>query len=257
MKIAITGKGGVGKTTLAASLAHTFVELGYSVIAVDADPDSNLAATLGYPHPETIIPLVEMKDLIEERTGAKTGSLGALFKLNPSVDDLPEKLWKVHNGIKLMAMGTVKKGGSGCVCPESILLRVLIQHLLLDRNEVIILDMEAGIEHLGRGTAKAVDLLLIVVEPGKRSVETAYRIKELAGHLGLKKIGVIGNKVRNEEEKNFLKENLGDFTLLGFIPYSLRIVDGYQRDLVPWLASDELYQEVKKIAIELKKNWGG
>jgi CO dehydrogenase maturation factor len=257
MKIAVTGKGGVGKTTLVASLAHAFVELGCLVMAVDADPDSNLAATIGYPHPETITPLVEMKDLIEERTGAKIGSLGALFKLNPKVDDLPEKLWKLHDGIKLMVMGTVKKGGSGCVCPESVLLRALIQHLLLVRNEVIILDMEAGIEHLGRGTARAVEILLIVVEPGKRSLETSYRIRELAEHLGLKKIGVVGNKVKNENEKSFLTENLRDFTIYGFLPYSEGIMEGYRRDIVPWKASPELYQEVKRIALELQKNWGG
>ena len=255
MKIAVTGKGGVGKTTLAASLAHAFVALGYSVVAVDADPDTNLAATLGFPAPETIRPLVEMKDLIEERTGAKTGSLGALIKLNPKVDDLPEKLLREHDGMKLMVMGTVKKGGSGCVCPESVLLRALIQHLLLARNEMVILDMEAGIEHLGRGTAKAVDMLLIVVEPAKRSLETSYRIRELAGHLGLKKIGVVGNKVRSEEERLFLQDNLRDFHLIGFLPYSESIVEGYQKDMVPWKASPEVYREVEKVALEIQKNW--
>jgi CO dehydrogenase maturation factor len=257
MKIAVTGKGGVGKTTFSASLAHAFAELGFSVLAVDADPDANLAATLGFSDPGSITPLVEMKELIEERTGAKTGSLGALFKLNPRVDDLPEKLWRVHDGIKLMVMGTVKRGGSGCVCPESVLLRALVQHLLLSRNEVVILDMEAGIEHLGRGTARAVEKLLIVVEPGMRSLETAYRIRELAGHLGLTNIGVVGNKVRNEEEKAFLRKNLSDFFILGFLPFSEKIVEGYQKDVVPWNASPEVYQEIKRIAGELQKNGSG
>jgi len=251
MKIAVTGKGGVGKTTVSACLVHALVEMGYTVLAVDADPDANLAATLGYPDPEKITPLVDMKDLIEERTGAKKGSLGALFKLNPKVDDLPEKLWKAHGGIRLMVMGTVKKGGSGCVCPESVLLKAMVQHLLLARNEAIILDMEAGIEHLGRGTASAVDMLIIVVEPGKRSIETAYRIRELAGDLGLTNIALIANKVSSEEEKVFLDENLKGFEVMGFLPFSTKVMEGYRRDLVPWLSSEELYREVKRIAERL------
>jgi len=153
MKIAIGGKGGVGKTLLAALLSKTFVESGYSVIAIDADPDGNLAATLGFPHPEKIIPISEMSALIEERTGAPPGKAGGYFKLNPRVDDLPENYSQEYSGIKLMVMGRLKRGGSGCYCPENALLQALVTHLLLGRDEVVILDMEAGIEHLGRATA--------------------------------------------------------------------------------------------------------
>jgi CO dehydrogenase maturation factor len=225
MKIAISGKGGVGKTLLAALLSKIFAESGYSVIAIDADPDANLAATLGFPHPEKITPISEMSDLIEERTGARPGKSAPYFRLNPRVDDIPEKYAHSLGGIRLMRMGNVKPGGSGCYCPENALLKTLLAHLLVARNEVVILDMEAGIEHLGRGTAGAVDALIVVVEPGRRSIETAFSIRELAAELGLKKLAVVGNKIRSQADKDFLISSLPGFNFLGFIPYDQAIVD--------------------------------
>ncbi|MFH1230474.1 MAG: AAA family ATPase, partial [Planctomycetota bacterium] len=180
MKIAITGKGGVGKTTVASLLAKAWVQDGYKVLAIDADPVASLGEALGFPESDKIIPLSEMSELIEERTGAKPGTLGQMFKLNPRVDDLTDKIAYLHNGIRLLVMGGVKTGGSGCVCPESSLIKSLIRHLLLDRDERVIIDMEAGIEHLGRSTADAVDYMIIIVEPGLRSIHTAQRIKILA-----------------------------------------------------------------------------
>ena len=225
MKIAISGKGGVGKTLLASLLSTVFVEFGYSVIAIDADPDANLAATLGFPHPEKITPISEMSTLIEERTGARPGQIAPYFKLNPKVDDLPEKYSLKYNSIKLMVMGRIKRGGTGCYCPEGALLQALITHLLLARDEVVILDMEAGIEHLSRGTARAVDKLIIVVEPGRRSVETAYRITSLAKDISLQNIAIVGNKFRNQSEREFLISSLPDFEFLGFIPYDQAVVE--------------------------------
>jgi CO dehydrogenase maturation factor len=225
MKIAIGGKGGVGKTLLAALLSKVFTEFGYSVIAIDADPDGNLAATLGFPRSEQIAPISEMSSLIEERTGAKPGESGGFFKLNPKVDDLPDEYSQEQRGIKLMVMGRLKKGGSGCYCPENALLRALVSHLLLARDEVVILDMEAGIEHLGRATAKAVDKLIIVVEPGRRSVDSAYRVNKLAEDIGLDNIAVVGNKIRSPEDKEFLISSLTGFEFLGFVPYDQAIVD--------------------------------
>lgn len=224
MKIAISGKGGVGKTLLASFLSKIFAASGYSVLAIDADSNSSLAATLGFPHPDEITPISEMKDLVEERTGARPGKSDVYFKLNPKVDDIPEKYWRQHNGIKLMVMGQVKRGGSGCYCAENVLLQALVNHLLLARNEVIILDMEAGIEHLGRATAKAVDKLIVVVEPGRSSIETAHRINKLAQDIGLKNIAIVGNKIRNQSEKDFLLSSLTDFPFLGFIPYEPAII---------------------------------
>lgn len=245
MKIAISGKGGVGKTLLASLLAKAFADSGYSVLAIDADPDANLAATLGFPHPENIIPISEMKDLIAERTGAKKGEL--YFKLNPKVDDLPEKYRVEHHGVKLMVMGRLKRGGSGCYCPENALLKALISHLLLTRNEVVIIDMEAGIEHLGRATASAVNKLIIVVEPGRRSLETAQNIKTLAQDIGVRNISVVGNKIRRQADKEFLISNLPDFEFLGFIPYDQAVIEADLANLPLFETSPRVANEVKNI----------
>jgi CO dehydrogenase maturation factor len=245
MKIAISGKGGVGKTTLASLLSKVFAEGGYSVIAIDADPNSNLAATLGIPNPDDITPISEMSALIEERTGAKPGKTGSFFKVNPKVDDLPEKYSFKYNGIRLMVMGRIKQGGTGCYCPENALLQALVTHLLLGRDEVVILDMEAGVEHLGRATAKAVDRLIVVVEPGRRSVETARRIKKLAEEIGLHNIAAVGSKVRSQSEREFLTSSLPDFEFLGFIPYDRAVVDAD-------LAGRPLYESSPKIIDEVR-----
>jgi CO dehydrogenase maturation factor len=225
MKIAISGKGGVGKTLLASLLAKAFAEEGYSVLAIDADPDANLAANLGFPNPDKITPISELSDLIEERVGAKPGQAGSFFKLNPKVDDLPEKYSVKVDGIRLMVMGRIKRGGTGCYCPEGALLQALLSHLLLQRKDVVILDMEAGIEHLTRGTAQGVDTLLVVVEPGRRSIETAQRIFELAKDLHMKNIAVVGNKIQSEAQKQFIQDNLPNIEFLGFIPYDEAIID--------------------------------
>ena len=180
MKIAISGKGGVGKTTVAAFLIRSLQMKGKLVLAIDADPDANLAQALGAKNAADITPISEMRPLIEERTETKIGTMGALFKMNPKVSDLPEKLSVDVDGVKLMVLGGVKTAEGGCICPQSILLKVLVAHLILVRDEVVVLDMEAGLEHLGRGTARAVDKMIVVVEPGSRSIETARQIKRLS-----------------------------------------------------------------------------
>jgi len=247
MKIAISGKGGVGKTTLASLLSKVFAEAGYSVIAIDADPNSNLAATLGIPNPDDITPISEMSALIEERTGVKPGQTGSFFKVNPKVDDLPEKYSFKYNGIRLMVMGRIKQGGTGCYCPENALLQALATHLLLGRDEVVIMDMEAGVEHLGRATAKAVDRLIVVVEPGRRSVETARRIKKLAGEIGLQNIAAVGSKVRSQSERDFMTSSLPDFEFLGFIPYDQAIVDADLANRPLFESSSKIIDEVRNI----------
>jgi CO dehydrogenase maturation factor len=225
MKLAISGKGGVGKTTFAALLIKTLSEDGKRVLAIDADPDANLAAALGIPNPLSIVPISDMKELIGERTGTTPGSIGGFFKLNPKVDDLPEKCSVEVDHIKFMRLGGVKKGGSGCICPESALLKALVAHVLLARDEVVVLDMEAGIEHLGRGTASATDKLIVVVEPGRRSVETAENIKRLAGEIGLNRIFLVGNKIRGESDQQFLEKYVTGFEWLGFLPYDEMIIE--------------------------------
>ncbi len=225
MKIAVSGKGGVGKTTLSAVLARIFAAEGKKVLAIDADPDANLAAALGFERPRDIVPISEMKELIAERTGTEPGKYGSIFKMNPKVDDLPDTIAKEVGGLKFMTLGGVKKGGGGCVCPESVLLKNLVMHLVLARDEVVVMDMEAGLEHLGRGTASAVDKLLIVVEPGRRSLDTAAHVRRLASDLRLANLGVVGNKVRHEKDMDFIRQGLPDFEILGYIPYSDEIVE--------------------------------
>ncbi|MBI2305496.1 MAG: AAA family ATPase [Chloroflexi bacterium] len=222
MKLAITGKGGVGKTTLASMLANLYAAEGYTVLAIDADPDTNLASALGIPAEEAqaIAPISQMEDLIEERTGMRPGTSGGFFKLNPRVDDIPERFCLTRNGIKLLVLGTVKKGGGGCVCPENVLLRSLVQHLFLGRSEVVIVDMVAGIEHLGRATAQGVDALIAVVEPGMRSLGTAQAIRKLGQDIGIQRCYAVGSKVTNDSDRDFITQNLPDFTVLGFISYS-------------------------------------
>ncbi len=224
MKIAISGKGGVGKTLLASLLARAFVQSGYSVIAIDADPDANLAAMLGFSETDRITPISQMKELIAERTETEPGKSGPYFKINPRVDDIPEKYSLKQDGIRLLIMGVVKRGGAGCYCPENALLAALLAHLLIARDEVVILDMAAGIEHLGRGTARAVDRLIIVVEPSRASIETAQRIVKLAKDIGLDNISIVGNKIHSPLEKEFVTSKLDGFEFLGFIPYDLALV---------------------------------
>jgi len=247
MKIAISGKGGVGKTLLSAFLSQTFAESGYSVIAIDADPDANLASTLGFPHPEQITPISEMEDLIEERVGVKPGTSGSFYKLNPKVDDLPDDYSVKMNGIRLMMMGRIKRGGTGCYCPEGTLLQALLSHLILLRDEVVILDMEAGIEHLSRGTTKAIDKLIIVVEPGRRSIETAQTIIALARDLGVENIGVVGNKIRSDSDQEFIATALPDIEILGFIPYDPAINEADLANRPLFSASPRAAEAVKYI----------
>jgi len=253
MKIAITGKGGVGKTTFAAGLIKYFALKGKSVFAIDADPDANLALTLSFPNPSNITPLIEMKQLIEERTGAKPGTRAPFFKMNPRVDDIPDKYFVEHDGIKLAVMGTVRGGGLGCTCPENAFLKSLLSHLLVERDEVVVLDMEAGIEHLGRGTAKAVDKLVVVVEPGKRSIETAFRIRDLASQVGIKDVSLVGNKIRGEGDKDYLLSCMPDFNFLGFISFDEAVINADINGFSPWEEGGKFRREIEDIVKNLTR----
>ena len=217
MKIAITGKGGVGKSTLAALAARVIREAGDPVVVIDADPDMNMATLLGIPADRAITPISELKELIAERTGTKVGEPAPFFTMNPKVDDIPEKYWIDRQGIKLLAMGTIQRGGGGCACPENAFLKSLLGHLMIARREWVILDMEAGIEHLGRGTALGVDTMLVVVEPNRTSLETAFRIRKLAGDLKLRQVQIVGNKVRGPEEERFIRDHAEGLPVLGII----------------------------------------
>jgi len=248
-KLAITGKGGVGKTTLSALLAYAYVNEGKKVLTIDADPDANLASALGLPRDvaQQITPIAQMDDLIEERTGARPGESGGFFSLNPRVDDIPDRFSAIHRGIKLLVLGTVGRGGGGCICPESALLKNLVRHLFAGRSEVIILDMEAGLEHLGRGTASAVDAFIVVVEPGQRSLQTAQAIKRLAADIWIHKVYVVGNKIRKEQDQAFIREHLPGDELLGFLPFSEKAIEADMKGIAIFDADEKLVAEAKRI----------
>ena len=225
LKIAVAGKGGVGKTTVAAWVARQLAAFGKRVVAIDADPVPSLASGLGIAGAEEIVPIGQMDQLISERTGAPVGSMGAMFKMNPTVDDLPDKLSIEDHGVRLLVLGTVEEAGGGCVCPQSVFLKALMRHLVLYDDDAVVLDMEAGVEHLGRATATGVDIMIVVVEPGKRSLVAAKKIAKLAREMGVKRIAAVANKVRSREDRDAIEAALGDIELLASVEYSSELVD--------------------------------
>jgi len=226
MKIAVSGKGGVGKTLIAGALAHFFVKKGFKVLAIDADPSPNLALTLGISLDEAskIVPVSENPQLLESKTS--TGFAG-VYRLSFRVDDIVEK-FAVGSpyGVNLLVMGTVKSAGGGCTCPANAVIRALLQHLFVERDEVVVMDMEAGVEHMGRGTAKHVDIMLIVVDPSLKSMETARKIYWLATEAGIKKAFIIGNKIRNSSESELIQRFADDnkIPILDLVPNDERIL---------------------------------
>jgi CO dehydrogenase maturation factor len=223
LKFAVTGKGGVGKTTISALMARALHKSGRVVLAIDADPNTTLLACMGHTPTTPIPPIVELKGLIAERTGVEPGTSGGFFKINPRVSDIPEKYAVDVDGIKVLVAGAIKHGGAGCYCPENAFVRALVSHVLLEKKNALILDMEAGIEHLSRGTVEDVDRLLIVVEPSRSSIETALRINKLAQELGLHHISVIGNRIKSDGEKDFLREALSEIEFAGFVPFDEKL----------------------------------
>jgi len=248
-KVAITGKGGVGKTTLASLMAYVLVEKGRHVYAIDADPNATLAQALGFP-PELaakVTPIVEMADLIQERTGARPGEYGRLFRLNPRVDDIPAQFSVAYRNVHLLQMGTVRGAAMGCACPENAVLKALIGFLLLREKETVILDMVAGLEHLGRGTAGAVDAMFAVVEPGTRSLQTAKAIARLARDLGIRKFWVVGNKVRHERDEAFMRDNLDGLRVVGFLPYTDTAIEADMNSAALYDVAPELVEKTREI----------
>jgi len=250
-KIAVSGKGGVGKTLFVSLLAYVLVDAGQVVYAIDADPDPTLAQALGFPRElhNQVVPIVAMADLIEERTGAKPGEVGGYFRLNPRVDDIPARFSVSHRGIHLMQMGAVKGAGAGCVCPENAMLRALTTHLLLREKETVIMDMVAGLEHLGRGTAAAVDAMYVLVEPGRRSLDVARDIVCLARGLSIPDLWAVANKVRGERDLAYIQEHLDpDVRLAGWLPDDERAIEADMTGQALYDLAPDLAQRVREIA---------
>ena len=247
MKLAITGKGGVGKTTLSSTLARLYADESRTVLAADVDPDANLGLALGLSQEEVdaIIPISKMRDLAKERTGASDDN--RFYKLNPYVADIPEKFAKTINGVKLLVMGTVDVGGSGCVCPEHVMLKSILSSLTYRKNDVVIMDMEAGLEHLGRGTAQGMDQFIVVIEPGARSVQTYRNVKRLAADLGVKRVRVVANKIRDDKDEEFIRSAIPAEDLLGCIHYNTEIMDADRNGKSPYDFSPAAIEEIRKI----------
>ena len=253
MKIAVTGKGGVGKTTFAATLARLYADEGRKVLAADVDPDANLGLALGFSEEvlDSIVPISRMRKLVEERTGANAEN--QFYKLNPKVDDIPDTYGKICNGVKLLVLGTVETGGSGCVCPEHVMLKRIINKMVLHRDDVVIMDMEAGLEHLGRGTTESMDQFIVVIEPGARSVQTYKNVKRLAHDLGVEKVHVVANKVRNEEDEAFIRAKIPAEDLLGLIHYNTEVIDADRKGCSPYDFSRSAVEEIKRIKEKIDK----
>ncbi|MDD3846127.1 MAG: carbon monoxide dehydrogenase accessory protein CooC [Syntrophorhabdaceae bacterium] len=254
MKIAVSGKGGAGKTTLAGGMARILGERGKKVIAIDADPDSNLASAIGIDEESlnAVRPLAAMEEFIAERTGSKKGQYGAFFQLNPRVDDIPERFSLVRDGVKLLVLGNIPQGGGGCFCAENALLRSLLSYVMIERDEYVIVDLEAGLEHLGRGTTEYIDALIVVVEPGRRSFQTARQVRKLADDIGIKKVYVVGNKIAGNEDEALVRENLEGLPLLGFLSLNDRVVEADKRGVSPYDLDERIKNEVTAVLDSLE-----
>jgi len=252
LKIAIGGKGGVGKTTVTSLLARCLAaDKTNKVIAIDADPVANLAAGLGIPEDNPITPISQLTELIAERTGATPGTMGGFFTLNPKVDDIPDRFCQERDGVKLLVMGTVQSGGSGCICPESTILKALMNHLVLVRDDIVIMDMEAGVEHLGRATSSSVDALIVVVNPGARSRAAASKIRKLGQDIGIKNILILANRVQGPDDEKIIRQSLSDFEIIGFLPEQEEIVNADRAGRRAFddisLAPREIFDVVQKL----------
>ena len=254
MKVAITGKGGVGKTTLSATLARLYAAEGRTVLCADVDPDANLGLALGLTEEEVnaIVPISKMRSLIEERTGATKDNL--FYKLNPQVSDIPDTYAKEVNGVKLLVMGTVETGGSGCVCPEHVMLKAVLSALSFRKDDVVIMDMEAGLEHLGRGTASVMDQFIVVVEPGARSIQTYEKVRQLAADIGIHQVRVVGNKIRDDADRQFIESRIPAEDILDFISYNAEVIDADRNGLSPYDVSPKAVEEIREIKNRMEES---
>jgi len=246
LKIAIGGKGGVGKTTVCAIWAQLFAKSGFDVLAIDADPNTTLASAFGITSEQCPEPLTSMKQLIAERTGTTKDAVGTYFKMNPKVSDLPEKYSLDVNGLKLLVLGAITQGGAGCACPEGAFLKSLLTHSILQRQELVLVDLAAGVEFLGRASIQGIDAFISIVEPGGRSIETANNTNKMAKDLGIDCIGTIANKITEPAQAEIIKSQLTDTTLLGTLGYSRGLQEADLRRAAIFGADAEVTKQLEK-----------
>jgi len=245
-KIAIGGKGGVGKTTVCAVWAHLFGEEGFDVLAIDADPNTCLASAFGLGPDKSPQPLIEMKQLIAERTGTGKEAIGAYFKLNPKVSDLPEKYWLDVGKLKLLVLGAITQGGAGCACPEGAFLKALLTHTILQRQELVLVDLAAGVEFMGRASVQGIDALVIVVEPGGRSIETANNMAKMARELGIGFVGAIANKITESAQSRLIESQLEDIVSLGDVMHSRSVQEADLKRAPVFTADAGLVEQLRR-----------
>ena len=251
VKIAIGGKGGVGKTTVCAIWAQLFAENGFNVLAIDADPNTTLASAFGIASQQCPEPLIRMKQLIAERTGTGKDAVGAYFRLNPKVSDLPEKYSLNVDGLKLLVLGAITQGGAGCACPEGAFLKALLTHTILQRSELVLVDLAAGVEFMGRASVQGIDALVLIVEPGGRSIETANNMTKMAQELGIGYVGAIANKITEQTQVDVIKSQLKDITLLGSLRYSRSLQEADLKRAPVFGADTEITEELKQAKNQL------
>jgi len=230
-----------------------FAQDGFDVLVIDADPDTNLSSAFGIPSDLSPEPLIKMKELIAERTGTGKDSVGMYFTLNPKVSDLPERYWLKTNGVKLLVLGAIMRAGAGCACPEGAFLKALLTHTILQRQELVLVDLAAGVEFMGRASVQGIDTLVLVVEPGARSIETARNMADMAKRLGIRHVGVVANKITESVQIDVIESQLSDVVLLGTLKYSRALQQADLKRAPVFGADAEVTEELKQAKNRLAK----
>lgn len=256
-KIAVTGKGGAGKTMITSCLAGIYSDRGECVYAIDADPNPTLGQALGFPEEllNNIQPLLSLKDLIKERTGAAADSLGSYFLLNPYVRDIPKKYSATHHSINLLVMGATRGANTGCACAENTLIKALLRYMVLEATETVLVDMVAGTEHIGRGTAVSVDAFITVVEPSMRSIQAGRSILQLSKSISGLKNWIVGNKVKSTEDEHLITNSFPQERIAGFLPWRDEVISAENRGEGVYQGVPEIVQKMQSVLNTIENDY--